>query len=77
MANTYSQTITGASADNAQQPKVIDVPDAVCVSAGAEQNAMQTGTSFLAKYPDGSLVTCVYDTERCIPGVKRVLRRLS
>lgn len=76
MAVTFSQSIDGASADNAQQPKNINIPDANCISAGAEQNAMQTGTAFLAQFPDGSSVLCVYDTERCIPGVQRVLRKL-
>ena len=76
MADTFSQTIQGVSADHAQQPKIIKIPDAVCVSAGAEQNAMQLGTPFLAKQPDGSTVLSVYDTERCIPGVTRVIRRL-
>jgi hypothetical protein len=76
MADTFSQSISGASADNAQQPKVIDIPDAACLSAGDERQYMQQGTAFLAKYPDGSKVFCVYDTERCVPGVTRVLRRL-
>ena len=76
MADTFSLAIQGASADSAQQPKVWDIPDAACQSAGDEQQYMQTGTSFLAKLPDGSKAMCVYDTERCIPGVTRVLRRL-
>ena len=77
MADTFSQTITGCSADNAQQPLVWDIPDAACVSAGNEQQYMMKGTAFLAKLPDGSKAWCMYDTERCLPGVNRVLRRIS
>jgi hypothetical protein len=76
MANTYSLAVTGVSANNGWQPKVLDVPDQVCQTAGDEQNAMQTGTQFLVKMPDGSQVWHVFDTERCIPGVQRVLRRV-
>jgi hypothetical protein len=76
MADTFSQTVTGAPADYPQQLKIWDIPDAACVSAGDEQQYMSKGTSFLAKLPDGSKAMCVYDTERCIPGVTRVLRRL-
>jgi hypothetical protein len=76
MAQTFSQSITGVSASNAQQPLSIDVPDQVCQTAGSEQLTMQNGTAFLAKQPDGSLVWSVFDTERCIPGVARVIRRL-
>jgi hypothetical protein len=76
MADTFSLGIQGVSADNAQQPKVWDIPDAACQTAGDEQQYMQLGTSFLAKLPDGSRVPCVYDAERCVPGVARVLRRL-
>ena len=77
MADTFSLGIQGVTAENAQQPKVWDIPDAACQSAGDEQQYMQTGTSFLAKLPDGSTALCVYDTERCIPGVTRVLRRIA
>ena len=76
MADTFSQTIKGVPADNAQQPLSIKIPDSVCSSPGGEQNAMQTGTPFYAQQPDGSTVLSVYDTERCIPGVTRVIRRL-
>ena len=77
MADTFSLAITGVSASNAQQPTgLLDIPDAVCQTAGDEQNAMQLGASFLVNMPDGSKVWHVYDTERCIPGVARVLRRL-
>jgi hypothetical protein len=77
MATTYSLSVTGVSASNPYQPtKLLDIPDQVCSSAGDEQNAMQTGTSFLVHMPDGSQVWHVFDTERCIPGVARVLRRL-
>ncbi len=76
MADTFSLAITGVSADNAQQPENWDIPDAACQSAGDEQQYMQQGNTFLAKLPDGSRVLCVYDTERCIPGVQRVIRRL-
>jgi len=76
MAATYSLANTGCSANNFEQPLVIDVPDQVSQTAGNEQNTMQTGTAFLAKLPDGSQAWHVFDTERCIPGVYRVLRRL-
>jgi len=78
MADTFSLAITGVSADNAQQPtKLWDIPDAACQTAGDEQQYMQLGTSFLVKLPDGSKVMCVYDAERSIPGVTRVLRRIQ
>jgi hypothetical protein len=76
MADTFSQTVTGVPADNAQQPSIWDVPDAACVSVGGEQQYMRLGTPFYAKLPDGSKALCVYDTERSIPGVSLVLRRL-
>ena len=77
MAATYSLSVTGVSASNPYQPTgLLDVPDQVCQSAGSEQSAMQIGTSFLVKMPDGSQVWHVFDAERCIPGVQRVLRRL-
>lgn len=76
MAQTFSQSITGCAADNAQQPLTLDVPDQVSQTAGSEQQTMRNGTAFLAKWPDGSLVWSVFDTERCIPGVARVIRRL-
>jgi hypothetical protein len=76
MAATYSLSNTGCSAQNAQQPLVIDVPDQVSQTAGSEQLTMQNGTAFLAKLPDGSQAWHVFDTERSIPGVYRVLRRL-
>jgi len=76
LATTYSLSNTGCLAENAQQPLVYKVPDQVSNSVGAEQQAMQLGTQFLAKGPDGSQAYFIFDAERSIPGVRRVLRRV-
>lgn len=74
---TYSLSITGVPAGNVYQPaKELTITDANCVTPGAEQYAMQTGTQFLVQQPDGSQAYYTYDAERCIPGVQRVLRRV-
>ena len=76
MAATYSIANTGCSAQNAQQPLVLDVPDQVSQTAGSEQLTMQNGTAFLVKMPDGSQVWHTFDAERSLPGVSLVLKRL-
>ena len=78
MAATYSLSVTatGAGAPNSYAPKVYQIDDNYCESPGAEQQAMSDGQAFLAKGPDGGTFWACYDTERCIPGVLRVIRRL-
>lgn len=76
MATTYSLSNTGCSANSWDQPLVYKVPDQVSNSGGAEQQAMQLGTQFLAQGPDGSQFYAVYDAERSVPGVRRVLRKV-
>lgn len=80
---TYSLANTGATVnpqgalvDYSQLPKNQQVSDNVINSPMAEQQAMMRGTPFLAKGPDGGQALHVYDAERSIPGVQRVLRRL-
>lgn len=77
MAATYSLANTGCSANNAQQPLVLQVNDASSNSAGAEQQAMQIGGPVLVKNPDGSQSYYFFDAERSIPGVRRVLRAVG
>jgi len=72
---TYSQSIIGVGAGNPFEPKFVKIDDATCVTAGDEQNAMTLGTVFTAQGPDGGSYLAVFDTERCIPGVRRVIRR--
>lgn len=75
--DTFSIGVTGVAADNAFQPtKRLTIGDMACQSAGDEQNAMQLGTAFLVKMPDGSKVWHTYDAERSIPGGQLVLKRL-
>jgi hypothetical protein len=75
--DTFSIGITGVAADNAFQPTgELKIGDSACQSTGDEQNAMQLGTAFLVKMPDGSKVWHTYDAERSIPGVSLVLKRL-
>lgn len=77
MAETFSQAVTGAAADNAFEPKVLDIGDSACQTVGAEQNHAQLGTQFLVKFPDGQQRMCVYDAERSIPGQLRIVRRVN
>ena len=77
MAETYSQAILGASADNASQPLNNKIGDSACQTKGSEQGYMQLGTRFLVKFPDGQQRYCVYDAERSIPGSLRIVRRVS
>lgn len=77
MAETFSIGVTGVEADSKfQLAKQLTVGDSVCQSPGGEQQAMQLGTAFLVKMPDGSKVWHTYDAERSIPGGALVLKRL-
>jgi hypothetical protein len=73
---TYSLSITGAQAQNPYQPKNITLDDSVVASVGDEQQAMRLHQQFGVKMPDGSTVMHVYDNERSIPGVLRIVRRV-
>lgn len=74
---TYSLNIKGAPASNPTLPVNHVIDDAVCNTPQAEQNAMMLGTPFLARQvPGGPQFWYVYDAERSIPGVLRVLRRV-
>ena len=81
---TYSMSITGASANNQFQPLVVKVSDQVeaggqtltAVGAPAEQNMMRLGVPVLCTAPHGGQAWYVYDAERSIPGVSRIMRRL-
>lgn len=73
---TYSLGLTGVPADNPAQPLSLTVDDAVG-RAGSMANAMQNKTQFLAKGVDGVTRWYTYDAERSIPGVSRVLKRVS
>lgn len=77
MAETFSIAVTGVESDSRfQLAKQLTIGDSACQSAGNEQKAMQLGTAFLVKMPDGSQVWHTYDAERSIPGASLVLRRL-
>lgn len=80
---TYSLANTGATVNpqgamssNPTLPKNHQISDNVINSPMAEQQAMRLGTPFLGTRPDGGQSLYVYDAERSIPGVLRVLRRL-
>ena len=72
---TYSLSITGTGAHNPFQPKVVTLDDSVVGSVGDEQQAMRLNTQFNIKSIDGSNVTVIFDAERSIPGVLRIVRR--
>lgn len=81
---TYSIGATGASANNPFQPLVVKVSDQTvaggqtltAVGAPAEQNMMRLGVPVLCTTPSGEQAWYVYDAERSIPGVSRIMRRL-
>lgn len=73
---TYSLALTGAPADNPAQPLSLKVDDAVA-REGSMASAMQNRTPFLALGVDGVTRWYTYDTERSIPGVRRVLKLYS
>ncbi len=73
--STYSLSVTASGAGIPFVVTNIQVDDAYANSPAEEAQAMSDGAVFLAKGPDGGLYPAVYDTERCIPGVRRVVRR--
>jgi hypothetical protein len=73
---SYNQKKTAIVTHNAFIPASTLLDDAVCNTPAQEQRAMQLGTVFMAQLPDGMMVPCVYDAERSIPGVLRIVRRV-
>ena len=71
---TYSQSITGVSAAGLFAVKNITLSDAVA-PAPAQGGAMQTGTAFLCKNPDGSQSYYQLDAERST-AANPVLRKM-
>lgn len=69
---TYTLGITGVRADNPAQPQNLTLSDANA-RAGNQANAMQAGTHFLCKGPDGAERYYRIDAERSIPGQTPVL----
>ena len=83
MAETYSQRLTGPSANyRYNAPKTIQVGDTdiagnvVGNSPQAQQGSMMRGDQILCKGPDGAQSYHVIDAERSIPGVSVVLRKV-
>ncbi len=75
MAATYSQSLAGLN-QTMFEPKGFTVNDAQA-PVGAQQNAMQNGTSFLVKNPDGSQTLYQIDSERSLPGQPPILRAVG
>lgn len=73
---TYSLGITGARADNPPQILNTTLSDANARS-GSLANAMQNGTAFLCKGPDGAERYYTIDAERSVPGLTTVLRAVG
>lgn len=69
---TYSVGIKGVRADNPPQIQNLTVSDTQA-TAGNQALAMQQGTHFLCKRPDGSERYYRIDAERSIPGQPPVL----
>jgi hypothetical protein len=63
---TYSQSVFGIYAGSPFTAKSIEINDAQAI-AGAQANAMQTGTAFLCKRPDGSVGYFTLDSQRSTP----------
>jgi hypothetical protein len=86
MAATFSQSLTGVSANTRYTPKVITVNDldiagnAVAIgnvnAVGAQQGAMQRNDYILCKGPDGQLSYHVIDAERSILPGNIILRKV-
>lgn len=86
MAATFSQSLTGVSANTRYTPKVITVNDldiagnAVAIgnvnAVGAQQGAMMRNDYILTKGPDGLLANHVIDAERSILPGYIVLRKV-
>ena len=87
MANTFSQSLTGASANfRHNQPKEITIADTDLAGnvvaagnasfIGAQQGACARNAYFLSKGPDGLLSYHVIDAERSVFPGTIVLRRV-
>jgi hypothetical protein len=86
MAQTFSQSLTGVSANTRYTAKVLSVGDvdiagnAVAIgnvsAVGAQQGAMSRNDYILTKGPDGSLSNHVIDAERSILPGYIVLRKV-
>jgi hypothetical protein len=74
---TYSLNIKGARATSLFQVSEVGIDD-LYVAPGdrAAPQAMSLNTPMLCKGPDGRTNWYVYDAERTIPGVQRVLKRV-
>jgi hypothetical protein len=73
---TYSLGITGARAGNPPQILNTTLSDANARS-GNLAAAMQLGTAFLCKGPDGAERYYQIDAERSVPGLTTVLRAVG
>ena len=69
---TYSLNIKGARADNPPQIQSTVLSDTQAL-AGEQALAMQLGTAFLCKEPDGAERYYTIDASRSIPGLTQVL----
>ena len=87
MANTFSQSLTGVSADcRYSTPKVLSVNDVDTVgnvvaagnvnAVGAQQGACMRNDYILVKGADGALANHVIDAERSVLPGYVVLRRV-
>ena len=72
---TYSQSITGVSANSLFAATTLTLADANAAT-GAQLNSMQNGTVFLCKGPDGGQQLYRLDAERSTPS-KPVLIPMS
>lgn len=73
---TYSIATVGRQADSPYLVNTTTLPDS-SATPGGESAAMQNGTPILCKNPDGSQSWYTIDAERSLPGVSRVLKRVS
>jgi hypothetical protein len=86
MAATFSQSLTGVSANHRYTPKTISVNDLDIDShavaqgnvnfVGAQQGALMRNEPILCKGPDGALSNHVIDAERSILPGYIVLRKV-
>ena len=83
MAQTFSQSLTGVSANaRYNAPKTVQVGDLDAAGnalnsigdAGAQQGSTMRGNQILCKNPDGSQSWYTIDAERSVPGVSLVMR---
>lgn len=70
---TYSIGTTGASANSVPQVETLKLSDPQAVPGGMAL-AMQLGTPFLCKRPDGSEAYYKFDAERSTPDVPILLK---